>query len=119
MMPLPPHRRQPGLPEGQAGFTLGLAPESPVFLGHFPGDPVLPGVIQVDWAIRFGEACFGPLGAFMGLEQLKFLEPVRPGPGLALALALDRSGPGPRLRFSYQVDSGRKSSGTILFTHFL
>ncbi len=28
--------------------TLRLRPEDPVFLGHFPGDPVYPGVLQVE-----------------------------------------------------------------------
>ena len=108
MMPLPAtllHRSPAG-----AAFALRLAPELEAFQGHFPGDPILPGVVLVDWAIRLGEAQFGPLGAFRGLSQVKFLAPVRPGEALELNLEL---APG-RLRFRYQSGAEAKASGTIL-----
>ena len=55
------------------------------FQGHFPGHPVLPGVVQVDWAIRFGTRAFGDLGGFRGIDQLKFQALIRPGDVVELA----------------------------------
>lgn len=109
MMPMPATlvRRSPH----EAVYALALAPELPAFQGHFPGDPVLPGVVQVDWAIRLGREAFGELGAFAGLDQLKFLEPVRPLEALVLSLVLETG----RLRFEYGCGSIRKASGTVRF----
>jgi len=35
-------------------LELAVAPDLPCFEGHFPGVPVLPGVVQLDW--RFASA---------------------------------------------------------------
>jgi len=94
-------------------FTLDLGPELPVWQGHFPGDPVLPGVVQVDWAIRLGTAAFGPLGRFAGLDQVKFLAPIRPGGELELRLALDPARS--RLDFQYWRGAVRHGSGQVRF----
>ena len=92
-----------------ATYALTLAPELPAFQGHFPGDPVLPGVVLVDWAARLGQEAFGPLGAFLGLDQVTFLAPVRPGDPLELALALEAG----ILRFRYQTGGIARASGAI------
>jgi 3-hydroxymyristoyl/3-hydroxydecanoyl-(acyl carrier protein) dehydratase len=94
----------------EAVFALALAPELVAFQGHFPGDPVLPGVVQIDWALRLGEAAFGPLGGFLGLDQVKFLAAIRPGEALEMHLKLDRG----RLGFRCQVGPERRASGTVL-----
>ena len=94
-------------------FTLVLDPELLAFQGHFPGNPILPGVVQVDWAIRLGLRAFGPLGGFQGITHLKFMDLIRPGETVELRLSLD---PGrAKLRFAFAGASGRKSSGVVLF----
>ena len=113
MMPLPPVIRRGPCGDGPS-FTLAIGPELPAFRGHFPGDPVVPGVVLVDWAVRLGREAYGDLGPFAGLDQVKFLEPVRPGDEVELVLALERGDSGTRLRFQY-LGSGRKASGTVLF----
>jgi 3-hydroxymyristoyl/3-hydroxydecanoyl-(acyl carrier protein) dehydratase len=94
----------------EAVYALALAPGLPAFQGHFPGSPILPGVVQVDWAMRLGEAAFGPLEPFRGLDHLKFLAPIRPLQSLELTLELR---PG-RLAFRYQCGPERMASGTLL-----
>jgi 3-hydroxymyristoyl/3-hydroxydecanoyl-(acyl carrier protein) dehydratase len=89
-------------------FTLVMDPELTAFQGHFPGHPVLPGVVQVDWAIRFGTQAFGELGAFRGIDQLKFQDRILPGEVVELRLSEPGQG---RLRFNYLG----KSSGVVLF----
>ncbi|MDR3669386.1 MAG: hypothetical protein P4L36_00995 [Holophaga sp.] len=97
----------------EEAYTLAMGPELAVFQGHFPGNPVLPGVVQVDWAIRFGIQAFGPLEGFRGVDQLKFQGMIRPGDvvELHLGFAADRG----RLSFRYMAGAERKSSGVVLF----
>ncbi len=111
MIPFPASLRpEPGA-EGR--FTLAVEPEHPAFLGHFPGQPILPGVVQVDWALRLGAEAFGPLGAFRALEHLKFQDIIQPGEPLTLALAWDAQAR--QLAFEYRGAAGPKSKGFAVF----
>lgn len=94
-------------------FTFSVDPEHFAFQGHFPEDPILPGLVQVDWALRLGLEAFGPLGVFLGLEHLKFYDLTRPGETLTLELSLDSSRC--ELAFEYRGGSTRKSSGIARF----
>jgi 3-hydroxyacyl-[acyl-carrier-protein] dehydratase len=60
--------------------TLVIPPQHPAFDGHFPGAPLLPGVVLLDEMLRVLEA-EGPAGGDRGwiLASAKFLHPVRPG----------------------------------------
>jgi len=94
--------------------VLALSPEDFCFQGHFPGNPIVPGVTQVDWAIGFAQEAFGPLGAFQGMVKLKFTDFTRPGERLELYLAYDRAKGS--LTFRYQAQGIRKSAGVLLFS---
>jgi 3-hydroxyacyl-[acyl-carrier-protein] dehydratase len=94
-------------------LTLKLVPESPVFEGHFPGDPVLAGVVQIHWAIIHAVDLFGPFGKFKGMEQVKFFSLIRPGDPLELRLSYDSEKS--RLKFEYSSEAVPKSSGFIVF----
>lgn len=109
MMPLPDFT-----PTGDPSrFSFRLEAGHPAFEGHFPGHPILPGVLQVDWAIRQGQAAFGPLGTFTRLTQLKFMRLIQPGEPLTLVLSWQ---PEHRtLGFAYEGSDGRKASGTVNF----
>ena len=97
----------------EVGLTLEIAADHPAFQGHFPDNPILPGVIQVDWAIRLGTEAFGPLGEFQGMANLKFMDLIRPGGRIELGLTFDREAG--RLGFRYHCQGCRKSAGQILF----
>lgn len=103
-------RRESGVEEA---FILALEPDHLVFQGHFPGNPILPGVIQVDWAVRLGTEAFGPLGTFQGIHNLKFMGLVRPEEPLTVFLAFNAETG--KLRFRYEGATERKSMGTIHF----
>lgn len=51
----------------------------PAFPGHFPGRPILPGVVLIDQAIRLGAGILSPGVAISGLGNAKFFQPVLPG----------------------------------------
>ena len=84
-----------------------------VFDGHFPGRPVLPGVAQVDWAIRWGRERFGIVAPFARLEQLKFHRPV--DPGTALEAEWHWHAATATLRFELRSHEGVHSSGRAVF----
>ncbi|MCO4782520.1 MAG: UDP-3-O-[3-hydroxymyristoyl] N-acetylglucosamine deacetylase [Candidatus Cloacimonetes bacterium] len=61
------------------------------FNGHFPDTPIMPGVLIVEALAQVGGVCLlsmaqhiGRTPYFMGLEQVKFRRPVRPGDQLEL-----------------------------------
>jgi 3-hydroxymyristoyl/3-hydroxydecanoyl-(acyl carrier protein) dehydratase len=56
------------------------------FDGHFPGDPILPGVTQIGWAIAFAREHFGLNADPHKIDRVKFLQPTRPGARLELKL---------------------------------
>ncbi|NBA94000.1 AMP-binding protein [Pseudomonas sp. R5(2019)] len=94
-------------------WTLYVPQDLAVFSGHFARTPVLPGVVQVDWAIRLGCEHLAPGARFTGMEVLKFQNLVRPGDTLELNLRFDPARG--KLYFSYRNDAGAAcSSGRIL-----
>lgn len=55
-------------------------PESyPFFNGHFPGNPLVPAVVQVGWAIASFRMLIPQASADYRLSRFKFIAPIRPG----------------------------------------
>ncbi len=86
----------------RAGATIAgrrwLDPADPLFRGHFPGDPIYPGALQVEAIGQLGLCLFAlERGPAAGVRALKihhaaFLDAIRPGAELVLlARALDTS----------------------------
>jgi len=83
------------------------------FTGHFPQTPVLPGVVQVDWAQQLARQLIKDLPPrFSGMEVLKFQQLVRPGDRLQLTLRFDA--PRGKLYFTFRNGEAACSSGRIL-----
>jgi 3-hydroxymyristoyl/3-hydroxydecanoyl-(acyl carrier protein) dehydratase len=58
--------------------------------GHFPGHPVVPGVLQVHWAIALAARWLGARPAVRRIEVLKFKQLLLPGRELTLRVARGR-----------------------------
>lgn len=94
-------------------LTLTVPPDLACFSGHFPKAPVLPGVVQVDWAMKLGQRLLDLPPDFAGMEVLKFQQLVRPGDQLKLTLRFDA--PRSKLHFAFHnSDAAPCSSGRIV-----
>jgi 3-hydroxymyristoyl/3-hydroxydecanoyl-(acyl carrier protein) dehydratase len=98
--------------DGRVELDLHVPPDLAYFEGHFPGMPILPGVVQIDWSVRFARERLGLRGQFAAAENLKFLSIVRPDTRLTLALQAEKD---TRLIFSYFSRDRKYSSGTLVF----
>ena len=94
-----------------ATFKIRVPPALEHFRGHFPGFPILPGVVQLDWAVRFGRLHFEGLGESRGVDNFKCQALVFPEAELTLELRRDETG----LHFRYFDAQRTYSSGKILF----
>ncbi|TDV66049.1 acyl-coenzyme A synthetase/AMP-(fatty) acid ligase [Pseudomonas sp. LP_7_YM] len=113
-----PRAQEPELTSQQKeGEELLLELQVPLdlayFTGHFPGTPILPGVVQVDWAIALGQRLLNLPPRFAGMEVLKFQQLVRPGDRITLALRFDQARG--KLYFAYRNGDAACSSGRILW----
>jgi 3-hydroxymyristoyl/3-hydroxydecanoyl-(acyl carrier protein) dehydratase len=94
-------------------LELRVPADLEMFAGHFPGAPVLPGVVQLDWCVRLGRERLALRGAFRAMEQVKFLAPIVPEARITLHLELKAGGA--RLDFRFFGEEKKYSSGTLLF----
>lgn len=80
--------------------------------GHFPGSPVVPGVVQLRWALAAAEALLGGPAAPSRLDAVKFKEMLRPGDAFRLVVEIEPDASG-GAAFSYEVkrDDRTVSSG--------
>lgn len=79
--------------------------------GHFPGRPVLPGVVQVDWAVMFAGRHLGLAIDSAQKLQVKFRRVTQPG--MTVVLRLQYVAERQRLSFEYRHDDDVLSSGSI------
>ncbi|MBC3345813.1 AMP-binding protein [Pseudomonas sp. SWRI196] len=98
--------------DGQWSLQLLVPPDLAYFSGHFPTAPVLPGVVQVDWALSLGRQLMDLPPRFVGMEVLKFQQLMRPGDEIQLHLRFDRERG--KLYFAYRNDTAACSSGRIV-----
>lgn len=94
-------------------YELRVPPTLVHFAGHFPGLPILPGVVQVDWAMRLAAEQVPCVRAAASIDRLKFMAPVAPGAVLKLTLAHDAARR--RVQFAYLLNGRECASGAIVY----
>lgn len=105
IMSIIPHRqpfllidRVEELEEGKSIVaTKNVTYNEPFFAGHFPQEPVMPGVLQVEAMAQAGAVAImsmeqfkGKTGYFGGIKNVKFKRKVVPGDVLRIELEIDK-----------------------------
>ena len=83
------------------------------FAGHFPGQPVLPGVVQTHWACELAQHLF-ELKGLKKVNNLKFKTMILPETHLRLNLTFNVVKNS--ITFTYKNDDLIYSNGSLLFT---
>lgn len=94
-------------------WRLDIPAELEYFNGHFPEQPVLPGVTQLDWAIKLGCPHFGYACDVAVLEVLKFQQLMLPNTQVNLTICHNAAKA--KLTFTYSDGDKRFASGRIAF----
>jgi beta-hydroxyacyl-ACP dehydratase FabZ len=107
IMQIMPHRypfllvdRIESLKEGEEIVCIkNVTINEPFFAGHFPGNPIMPGVLIIEAMAQVGgvlafhsspKEWAGSLVYFMGIDKVRFRKPVVPGDQLRLKLTTIR-----------------------------
>ncbi|MBI3728146.1 MAG: acyl-CoA synthetase [Burkholderiales bacterium] len=85
------------------------------FDGHFSVAPVLPGVVQLDWVIKYGRQYFALPPIFKSVHALKFQHVIHPEVPVMLELLYDVVKDS--LQFRYFSEAGQHAGGRIIFAN--
>jgi 3-hydroxyacyl-[acyl-carrier-protein] dehydratase len=85
--------------------------DHPSLPGHFPGRPIVPGVVLLDRVLDAIEALHGPLRA-LRLPQVKFMQPLLPGEDAEVELV--RADEASRWRFRVLRGGAVLASGEVV-----
>ncbi|RDS85631.1 hypothetical protein [Dyella psychrodurans] len=100
--------------DGEWTLSLRIPLDLVYFPGHFPQAPVLPGAVQVAWALSLASTRLGtPLRCDV-MEALKFQQLLRPGDRVDLNLHHDPARH--TLHFAYRYGEKAYSSGRLAWS---
>lgn len=90
-------------------MQFSIPSDHPSLPGHFPGRPIVPGVVVLEQVLGAIESSHGALGA-LRLPQVKFIQPLLPGETADVIL----SGGSPRWKFRVERGDALIASGEVV-----
>jgi 3-hydroxymyristoyl/3-hydroxydecanoyl-(acyl carrier protein) dehydratase len=93
-------------------MSLNIPADHPAYTGHFPGHPILPGVVLLDAALNALATHQGLPTTTGQLKSAKFLSPVQPGEALLLHASKTAAG---GFRFDIRCGERAVASGVVEF----
>lgn len=97
--------------DSTARYQLEFMPELTCFEGHFPGDPIYPGVGQIAFIQAFSKQIWADLHYCQAMEQMKFQQLIRPYQVAVLELSRKQG----KVSFSLQSDTQVLATGRLSF----
>lgn len=117
--------RVTALDENGATGTKTVSANDPWFAGHFPGTPILPGVLIVESCAQLcsvvaqseADGDEGLLYVLLKVDGFKFLKPVVPGDVMEITVTKKSHG-GPMISFDAMVNvaGACRAKGSLAFT---
>jgi 3-hydroxyacyl-[acyl-carrier-protein] dehydratase len=96
--------------QGETRWTVAC--DHPAFAGHFPGRPIVPGVLLLDAALHAVRQSDPAANGACRVTSAKFLSPVQPGETLTISWSRSETGP---TRFEISGNGRVVSSGIFSF----
>ncbi|PZP61331.1 MAG: hypothetical protein DI597_09805 [Pseudoxanthomonas spadix] len=91
-------------------MEFAVAHDHPALPGHFPGQPIVPGVVLLDHVLEAIAAAQGALPGALRLPQVKFVQPLLPGQRARVEL----DGAAPRWKFRVLREDAVLASGEVV-----
>lgn len=74
------------LQSNQGVYTIGFNASHPIFSGHFPERPIVPGACIVQIAEELAAQIYGHPVCFTAIRDLKFRQPITPNQEISISI---------------------------------
>ncbi len=88
--------------------------DSPWFSGHFPGDPILPGIAQLSMALETLRAASASEIKITGIKRIRFKQIIRPDDRVRVFIRPDKRAGEPFWTFRILIGDEIACSGTLI-----
>ena len=96
---------------GERVANFEVAADHPVFAGHFPGRPIVPGVMLLEWVLVEVGGALGRAPRQLRVREAKFFAPLEPAQRAQLRFELPAEGT--RCAFDIRREATPIARGTL------